>query len=378
MDSGQKKPHPYYNTPEKIAKWKQGYINELLREHSVIDNIAKVLRDAGAELAPDIMDALAEIYAVNAKCTGQALTAAVKRGGINATFSIPTVKQAKIILEDAQPVMSKIAFSSLQDAPALIRRLQNEMTQAVLLGESQDRLIRRIADVMQDGRRRARRIAQTEGTRVQSQARYNTLKDGADMGINVARRWSTRMVNSRESHIALNGKTVGMDENFVTIAGNVLRYPGDPTAPAAEVVNCHCVVVPVVGKRGERLKSDGESGTIDADKPIASRPFEGGKDLTPGDRFMHDGQTVTFESWQGKAETIAGKGCRRKIDEIDRLQNEYLRFSNDWKKKKRWANVTVNGERGSVDIHWYEEPKIGRVLGKVKEDEVYCWFYPDG
>ncbi len=59
------------------------------------------------------------------------------------------------------------------------------------------------------------------------------------MGINVKRRWSTRMVNSRETHIALNGKTVGMDENFVTIAGNVLRYPGDPTAPAAEVINCY-------------------------------------------------------------------------------------------------------------------------------------------
>ncbi len=199
------------------------------------------------------------------------------------------------------------------------------------------------------------------------------------MGINVKRRWSTRMVNSRETHIALNGKTVGMDENFVTIAGNVLRYPGDPTAPAAEVINCYCVVVPVVGKAtGNGLKSDGESGILSEEKPIASRPFEGGKGLMPGDSFMHNAQTVTFESWQGKAETIAGKGCRRKIDEIDRLQNEYRRFSNNWKKKKRWANVTVNGERGRVDIHWYEEPQIGRVLGKVKEDEVYCWFYPDG
>ncbi len=250
VDSGKKKPHPSYNTPEKVAKWRQGYTDELLRRHGVINNIARALRDAGAELAPDIRDALAEVYKVNAEYTGQALTVAAKRAGINVSFSMPTVKQARIILEDAQPVMSKIAFNNLQNAPALIRRLQNEMTQAVLLGENQDRLIRRIRDVMQDGRKRAKRIAQTEGTRVQSQARYNTLKDGAAMGINVRRRWSTRMVNSRETHIALNGKTVGMDENFVTTAGNVLRYPGDPTAPAAEVVNCHCVVVPVV-KTGE-------------------------------------------------------------------------------------------------------------------------------
>ena len=246
--SGKKKPHPYYNTPEKIAKWKQGYVNELLREHAVIDNITKVLKDAGVELAPDIKEALAEIYSINAKYTGQTLTTAAEKAGVKASFSMPTTKQAKIILEDAQPVMSKIAFNSLQDADALIHRLQNEMARAVILGESQDGLIKRIRSVMQDGQKRAKRIAQTEGTRVQSQARYNTIHEAAQMGINVQKRWSTRMVNSRESHIALNGKIVGADEKFKTITGYELAYPGDPSAPAAEVINCYCVLVPVVGK----------------------------------------------------------------------------------------------------------------------------------
>ncbi len=190
------------------------------------------------------------------------------------------------------------------------------------------------------------------------------------------------MVNSRETHIALNGKTVGMDENFVTIAGNVLRYPGDPTAPAAEVINCYCVVVPVVGKQGESaadgLKSSGEDGTIEPTE-VLSRPFENGHNLKSGDQFYHAGQVVTFDSWQGKPETIAGKGTRRKIDDLEWLQQTSRRFSNDWKKKKQWATVTVNGERGSVDIHWFEEPKAGRVLGKVKADEeTREWFYPDG
>ncbi len=88
---------------------------------------------------------------------------------------------------------------------------------------------------------------------------------------------------------------------------------------------------------------------------------------------------VTFDSWQGNPETIAGKGCRRKIDIIDYLLGKYGGREKEWKKKKRLANVTVNDKYGIVDIHWYEEPIVGKVEGKVKkDDETGTWFYSDG
>lgn len=62
------------------------------------------------------------------------------------------------------------------------------------------------------------------------------------------------MINSRDTHISLNGKKAMQGEYF---PGSVLRYPGDPTAPAREVINCHCVLVPDVLLPGERLV-DGE------------------------------------------------------------------------------------------------------------------------
>ena len=126
------------------------------------------------------------------------------------------------------------------------------------------------------------------------------------------------------------------------------------------------------------LQNGAESNIIETGK-VRSRPFDNGRNLQSGDQFYHDEQVVTFDSWQDKPETIAGKGCRRKIDNLEWLQQTFQRFTNDWKKKKQWATVTVNGERGSVDIHWYEEPKVGRVAGKVKvDDETKEWFYPDG
>ena len=125
------------------------------------------------------------------------------------------------------------------------------------------------------------------------------------------------------------------------------------------------------------LQNRAESNIIETGK-VLSRPFENGRNLQSGDQFYHAGQVVTFDSWQDKPETIAGKGCKRKIDNLEWLQQTFKRFSNDWKKKKQWATVTVNGEQGSVDIHWFEEPKAGRVEGKVKHDaETGDWFYPD-
>lgn len=49
-----------------------------------------------------------------------------------------------------------------------------------------------------------------------------------------------RMVRSRDTHIALNGKKAMAGEIF---PGSVLRYPGDPNAPAREVINCHCRLI---------------------------------------------------------------------------------------------------------------------------------------
>lgn len=239
IDSGKIQPPNYYNTPELIKKWREGYIRELMRQEHVIESIEQQIRDAGGKLEPEIKKALTEIYAVNANYTSTKLRSFY---GVDATskhlLTGVTRRQAAIIFRDTQPLFSKIAFRNLVEAPAVIRRLQNEMVQATLLGESQEKIIRRIRAVMGNSAANARRIAQTERTRLQSQARADQLHEASQMGIRITKTWSTRMVRSRESHVALNNKTIAENEKFRTIWGNELAYPGDPSAPAKEVINC--------------------------------------------------------------------------------------------------------------------------------------------
>lgn len=74
------------------------------------------------------------------------------------------------------------------------------------------------------------------------------------------------MRNTRDSHAALNGVVIAENEKFRTIWGNELRYPGDPSAPAKEIINCHCVLIPDVLLPGEnadaQLKNAPKSGII--------------------------------------------------------------------------------------------------------------------
>lgn len=226
---------------KKIDAWRKEEMMRLLREQRVVQNIAEEMNRAGIEIAPEIKKRMADIYKVNSDMMFSRLN-----DSTNINFTLVPRRQVEIILDDTQSVFSKLAYQHLGQNRVIRQRLQSELAQATLLGESQEKLIARLQKVTGMAEYQARRVAQTERTRVQSQARADALHEAAGMGITVTKRWSTRMVRSRDSHVALNGVEIPENEKFVTIWGNALDYPGDPSAPAREVVNCHCVLVPDV------------------------------------------------------------------------------------------------------------------------------------
>lgn len=171
--------------------------------------------------------------------------------------------------------------------------------------------------------------AQTERNRVQSQARADALHEAAKAGVIVTKRWSARMVNTRDSHAALNGVEIPESEKFRTIWGNELRYPGDPEAPAAEVINCHCVLVPDVKLPEEssqdRLRNGPESGIIEGQENEESAPEKAeriarefrytdswGDEYSPIDR-------ASFAAMPAETQAQAAAGIR-KARELFRLE----------------------------------------------------------
>lgn len=71
---------------------------------------------------------------------------------------------------------------------------------------------------------------------------------------------------------------------------------------------------------------------------------------------------------------IAGKGRNRQIDEIDSLIEQFGGSETEWQKKKGLGYIDYDGESYHVELHWYEEPTVGKHKWKVKPDADGNWF----
>ncbi len=104
--------------------------------------------------------------------------------------------------------------------------------------------------------------------------------------------------------------------------------------------------------------------------PDEQLPYSVGAQWKNYDISMPDGSVAHFvegSKLQDK-EVFAGRGCRRKIDCIDSLVKTYGGNPLKWAKVKAIAEIKLSsGEAEKSEIHWYEEPSIGKVEFKYKK-----------
>lgn len=94
---------------------------------------------------------------------------------------------------------------------------------------------------------RAEVIARTEALRSVHQGTEEMYKQAIANGDlrpeMLSREWNTaKDERVRESHAAMQGQVQPFGQPFVSGAGNLLNYPGDPEAPPEEVIQCRCAV----------------------------------------------------------------------------------------------------------------------------------------
>ena len=90
-------------------------------------------------------------------------------------------------------------------------------------------------------RLRSATIARTETHNASSFANHRIAQS---MNIpDQQKQWVATLDNrSRDAHLAMNGKTVPIDEDFI-VDGRPMGYPSDPRGGASNVINCRCVVI---------------------------------------------------------------------------------------------------------------------------------------
>lgn len=263
---GKEKPPAHYDDAQK-RRWVETRVQMAVEEEGVEASIGNEIAAAGIAASALIVADMIARYRDNRRWVQNLIEQQIKAARAPTPhFPTLTERQIQIIYEDAQPPGAKIAFLNLGSSPTFIRRFQREMATVTRRGEDQRQLVRRITQAMQDtskaAKKRAELIAQTERTRVQSQARWEMEDEAERQGIRMADEWLCQMIpphktasgwssGSRDSHIALHRQVRLHGQPWVTIHGHTLRYPGDPSAPPSEVCRCHCALRPHVLLSGE-------------------------------------------------------------------------------------------------------------------------------
>jgi len=235
---------------------------------TLVDNIAANLSNTGELARRMIFTCMLQAYRAAYNATAKYITTQLS---FNNTFRYIDTDVLNIIfngkntaigqLQGFGEAFTKVGYRQIQDRkrsmryfdraagrlgskPALVKKLQHELAQAVILGEDIRRIAKRIQKVADTSRKQSIVIARTETLRAYEQAKYlAALQASEEVGLPMKKQWlATGDERTRDSHVSMNGETVGLKEKF----SNGLFYPKDPNGAPEETIQCRCVAVYIV------------------------------------------------------------------------------------------------------------------------------------
>ena len=231
---------------------RQAFANEAVRRGTQAKSIAGEIANAGRTAANIIQGEMTGIYGLNYDWIAYTVN---RRTGLALDWTMYDRNQIAVLVGEQQSPFTRIAYNNLGQDADIVRRLQNQLMQGIVNGESQWRLMQRIRTVTGQSTREAQRVAQTERTRVQSQGRQLGFNEAEAMGIGMKKRWISRMDSRvRDDHAAVTGEEVESDEPF----SNGLMFPGDPDGAPWQTIGCRCVLQPMVKSTSSALSTHRE------------------------------------------------------------------------------------------------------------------------
>ena len=161
--------------------------------------------------------------------------------GQGVPFVAPINQEAMVRAVQLDSKISKGLYTRLgEDVDLLKMKITAQVARGIATNMSFKDVAKQLEGVSRIGYNNAVRIARTEGHRIQTTATMDAMTEAKSRGADVVKQWdSTLDGKTRDSHAAVDGEIRELDKTF----SNGLKYPGDPSGSAAEVVNCRCALL---------------------------------------------------------------------------------------------------------------------------------------
>lgn len=259
--------------------------------------------------------------------------------GIPIIAPIDQAAAVKAILTDSK--VSEGYYNHLGVSVGKLKKtITQEISRGIASGLTYSDIARNINNVSSSGLYNAKRIARTEGHRIQQtssrDAQYAAKKKGCD----VVKQWDASLDGrTRDSHARVDGEIRELDEEF----SNGLMFPGDPSGSAAEVINCRCTS----NTRARWALDDGELQTL----------------KERAEYFGLD-KTANFEDYKQKYLTVAEAPIVQNTDftpakTIEEAEEYAKRFVDTHYQSKYSGNISYKG------MSLENANKVNQVLNEV-------------
>ncbi len=220
--------------PNMSLQQKMTAMNKYNRLENLSKQMAGVLHDTNKTAQGFITSSMQNVYKENYNFAAGQL-------GFS---TLDNTAVRNILTKEVNP-FTKLSIAGELDKQAIMRKLESELTTAILKGESIPNIAKRLKNVSEGYLGDTIRIARTETTRVENSAKQNVGDEGKRLGFKMWKRWvATSDARTRPDHAAADGQEVPNDEPF-DVGGELMMYPGDISygASAWNVIQCRCTMV---------------------------------------------------------------------------------------------------------------------------------------
>lgn len=229
-------------TKADYQKWLRGQVFIGKRWQEKLDDITRVYVHADDVAREIVGDSVKNEFVKFANDTAEDMQRHF-RGAVS--FDLYDKATVTRLLKDDPKMLPEWKINEPKDYIWNEKRVQNAVTQGIIQGDSiADIAARLTTELSTSNEKKMDNFARTAVTGAQNAGRIDRMHQAQQMGIRVKKKWlSCGDDRVRDSHAAMDGQTVDVDDDFITGDGNHIAYPGDPSAPPEEVYNCRCTLL---------------------------------------------------------------------------------------------------------------------------------------
>lgn len=282
---------------DEYTAWRKTQILKSNQYSKAVESMSNMLVETDVAAMATVNDQLPQVVAESYDFVqGLGFQAAEEAGLTSGTFQIYNARTVQALIKDNPDLMPKPSVDIPEDQRWSKDRINREITQGIVQGESIPKIANRLRQVTTMDRNAAVRNARTAMTGAENLGRYQSAQDLRENGIPIEEVWmATPDDRTRESHRLLDGTTRDESGYFgVGIIDTPLRFAGDPLGAPEEVYNCRCRTGIVL--QGIDHSQDGD---LYAE---FMRQFEDGKEMIDGK--IPEAQSQHPEPEQKTAEEI--------------------------------------------------------------------------